>query len=104
MYQQALAAGGDRYDLAGCICGRVDPEQAKAAAAWLAALDAANAKKAEQVRRDIKIARRNPASRVWKANPEPVRHPAPPQPQRLSLDGLKAAAQARKAANVGGAP
>jgi ProP effector len=98
LYQAALAAGGPRYDLDGNECGQVEPEQAGAAAKWLAARDAGNAAKAEQVRQSIKSLRRAAKPRVWKIDPEPAPAPAEPAPQRLSLSGLKAAAQARKLA------
>jgi sRNA-binding protein len=105
MYQAALAAGGPRYDLDGNECGQVEPEQADAAAKWLAAIDIASAAKAEQIRQSIKSLKRNAPPRVWKVFPDtPAVRPAPvstPEenvPQRLSLTGLKAAAQARKAA------
>jgi ProP effector len=96
MYLGALAVGGPRYDLDGNPCGEVSAEEAASAAKAVTAIDAANAAKANAVRQAVRSLRRNAAPRVWKVfpdKPEPAR-----APQRLSLAGLKAAAQARKAA------
>jgi sRNA-binding protein len=97
MYQAALAAGGDRFDLDGTPRGQVEPEQAAAAARWLAAIDTASAAKADQIRQAVKSLRRNAQPRVWKVDsdipavrPAPASPPAENVPQRLSLAGLRA--------------
>jgi ProP effector len=103
MYLAALSAGGDRFDLDGQPSGVVTDEEAATAAKAVEAIDKANAAKAAAVRQAVRSLRRNVAPRVWKVFPDKP-EPAPePAPQCLSLAGLKAAAQARAAANAGGA-
>jgi sRNA-binding protein len=97
MYQVALAAGGDRYDLDGHPCGVVTDEEQACAAAAVTAIDKASAARAEATRQAVRSLRRDGLPRVWKVNPEPAQPQALPQQTRLSLAGLKAAAQARKA-------
>jgi sRNA-binding protein len=99
-YQAALAAGGPRYDLDGNVAGAVTPEHAEAAKAALAKLDAKQARRAAQ----LVLKPKGPAP-YHKATPQksaaqfprPVDEP-PPRPRGLSLDGLRAAARARRAA------
>jgi ProP effector len=111
MYQQALAEGGARFDLDGNECGAVSDEQAAVAKAHLDLIDDAAAAAAKQARQAaIEERRKSRPPRVWRvlpdSPPEPRCEPAAqetpasapdvlPAPQRLSLAGLKAAAQAQ---------
>jgi ProP effector len=106
-YLQALVAGAPRYDLDGAVAGEVTVEQAEHAAKLLACIDALRAKKAQEVRQ----LRKNAVPRVWpvlahnsrtgqRRGPSQKPKPTAPAEPRLSLAGLKAAAQARKAANL----
>jgi sRNA-binding protein len=117
-YQVALAAGGPRYDLDGVPCGEVSAEQARSAQLLVEHMDRKTAETAAKARAEQKAvwlaekAKRAAAeARSEPKRPKPYhsgRHeiiaPRPPQtvdpaaPKRLGLAGLKAAAQARKAA------
>jgi sRNA-binding protein len=88
VYQQALAAGGPRFDLAGLACGEVTPDQQnggltniKQILAWREA-QAATGKTARRAERELK--------RAASASPPPPPSPPPESPRRLGLSELKA--------------
>jgi ProP effector len=99
MYQVALAAGGPRYDLDGQPAGEVTPDEADHAKAAVSAIEAKQNRKATAARADVDKRKAIKAPAPAKA-PQAAR-PAdktPPAKSGLSLDGLRAAARARREA------
>ena len=98
-YQVALAAGGPRYDLDGQPAGEVTPDEADHAKAAVSAIEAKQNRKATAARADVDKRKAIKAPAPAKA-PQAAR-PAdktPPAKSGLSLDGLRAAARARREA------
>jgi sRNA-binding protein len=103
MYHRAVAAGGPRFDLDGHAAGEVAPDEADRAKAAVAAIEAKRAASAKAV-----AAEREAAVKAAKA-PVPPKAPkaarpadrTPPAKPGLSLDGLRAAARARREAPHG---
>lgn len=104
MYLQAVASGGFRFNLDGTVAGEVSAENIAAAKGSLAAMDAKQARSVEAAKA-VREAGRAPreadqaaAGREFIAARRAARKAA--EPPRLSLADLKAAAQARKAAEA----
>jgi ProP effector len=99
MYQVALAAGGPRYDLDGQPAGEVTPDEADHAKAAVSAIEAKQNRKATAARADVDkrkaIKTPAPAKAPQAARPADK---TPPAKSGLSLDGLRAAARARREA------
>jgi sRNA-binding protein len=111
MYRRAVARGGPRFDLDGHVAGEVRPDEADHAKAAVAAIEAKRAPKAKAVADEKRAKRANdrhaqrPADkRYHEAQPEktylrPPEPPREPQPLRLGLADLRAAARARREAH-----
>jgi sRNA-binding protein len=111
MYQVSLAAGGPRYDLDGHAVGEVTPAEAAGAQAVVAELEAKRARKAKAIADERTAARKagktaktpvlttskTPVLTEVPREAQPVTT-APPAKSGLSLDGLRAAARARREA------
>jgi sRNA-binding protein len=103
MYQVALAAGGPRYGLDGEPAGEVTPDQMAAGKSVVTAIEAKRAAKAVAIADERTAARKAAKAPVPPKAPKAAR-PAdrtPPAKPGLSLDGLRAAARARREAPHG---
>jgi sRNA-binding protein len=103
MYQVALAAGGPRYDLDGHVVGEVTPDEADRAKTDVSVIEAKRAAKAKAVAAERTAARKaakTAETSVLTKAPREVQpaNKTPPAKPRLSLDGLRAAARARREA------
>jgi sRNA-binding protein len=113
MYVAAVAAAGARYDITGNVAGEVSEQHQACAKASLAHMDAKRAEAAAKVRAEQKAAwlaekakRAATAAAGKPKGPRPSAAAPQPatsgdQPRRLGLADLKAAAAARKAAQIG---
>ena len=91
IYLRACVAGAPRIDLDGNVCGEVTAAEAQHAAARLAAILAARARKEELIK---SRAAAQPAAPHEKENPAEEK---PPAPQRDGLAALREAAAKRRA-------
>jgi sRNA-binding protein len=106
MYQLALAAGGARYNLDGQPAGEATLEEADRAKAAVAAIEARQKRRAAAARADVdkeRAARKAAVALIPAEAPQTARptDKTPPAKSGLSLDGLRAAARARREAAHG---
>ena len=90
MYLRACVAGASRIDLDGNVCGEVTAAEAQHAAARLAEILAARARKQELIK---SRAAAKPAAPRKKEKPQEEK---PPAPQRDGLAALREAAKRRR--------
>ena len=90
IYLRACVAGAPRIDLDGNVCGEVTAAEAQHAAAWLATILAARARKQELIK--SRAAAKPAAPRKKEKPPEEK----PPAPRRDGLAALREAAAKRR--------